>query len=51
MRIGAGLLAISIGLFAGLSIAITGAALAVGAILLFTLLRISTSLRHPGVKK
>jgi hypothetical protein len=36
IRIGAGLLAIMIGLFAGLSTAIAGAALVVGAILLLT---------------
>ncbi|NJN70305.1 MAG: DUF2892 domain-containing protein [Nitrospira sp.] len=36
IRIGAGLLAIMIGLFAGFSTAITGTALAVGVILLLT---------------
>ena len=36
IRIGAGLPALGIGLFAGLSYPIAGAALAVGAVLLFT---------------
>jgi Protein of unknown function (DUF2892) len=61
IRIGAGLLAIMIGIFAGLSTAVAGTALAVGAILLltgaagycplFTLLGISTCSRASGMKK
>ena len=61
IRIGAGLLAIMIGLFAGFSTAVAGAALAVGVILLltgavgfcplFALLGISTCSRESGVKK
>ncbi|WHZ27754.1 MAG: hypothetical protein OJF51_002551 [Nitrospira sp.] len=61
IRIGAGLLALGIGLFAGLSSTIAGAALAVGAILLltgmtgycplFTLLGINTCSPPSGVKK
>jgi hypothetical protein len=61
IRIGAGLLAIMIGLFAGLSTAVSGTALGVGAILLltgavgfcplFTLLGINTCAQASGVKK
>ncbi len=61
IRIGAGLVAIMIGLFAGLSTAMSGAALAVGVILLltgamgfcplFTLLGINTCTPASGVKK
>ncbi len=61
IRIGAGLLAIIIGLFAGLSTAMSSAALAVGIILLltgvvgfcplFTLLGINTCAPASGVKK
>ncbi|MBI5673198.1 MAG: DUF2892 domain-containing protein [Nitrospira sp. CG24B] len=61
IRIGAGLVAIIIGLFAGLSTAMSGAALAVGVILLltgamgfcplFTLLGINTCTPASGVKK
>lgn len=61
IRIGTGLLAIMIGLFAGLSTAVAGTALAVGAILLltgavgycplFTLFGISTCSRASGMKK
>ncbi|MBH0201920.1 MAG: DUF2892 domain-containing protein [Nitrospira sp.] len=61
IRIGVGLLAIMIGLFAGFSAAITGTALAVGAILLltgavgycplFTLFGISTCTPASGMKK
>lgn len=61
IRIGAGLLAITIGLFAGFSTAIAGTALAVGAILLltgalgycplFTLFGISTCSPASGMKK
>lgn len=61
IRIGAGLLAIIIGLFAGLSTAMTGAALAVGVILvltgavgycpLFTLFGINTCSPASGMKK
>ncbi len=61
IRIGAGLVAIIIGLFAGLSTALSGAALAVGVILLltgamgfcplFTLLGINTCTPAYGVKK
>lgn len=61
IRIGAGLVAIIIGLFAGLSTALSGAALAVGVILLligamgfcplFTLLGINTCTPASGVKK
>lgn len=61
IRIGAGLVAIIIGLFAGLSTAVAGTALAVGAILLltgavgfcplFALLGISTCSTESGVKK
>lgn len=61
IRIGAGLLAVMIGLFSGFSTAVTGAALAVGAILLltgavgycplFTLFEISTCSPVSGVKK
>ena len=61
IRIGAGLLAIMIGIFAGLSTAVAGTALAVGAILLltgavgycplFTLFGISTCSRESGMKK
>ena len=61
VRIGAGLVAIIIGLFAGLSTALSGAALAVGVILLltgamgfcplFTLLGINTCTPASGVKK
>lgn len=61
IRIGTGLLAIMIGLFAGFSTAVAGAALAVGVILLltgavgfcplFALLGISTCSRESGVKK
>jgi hypothetical protein len=61
IRIAAGLLAIMIGLFAGLSTAIAGAALVVGAILLLTgavgfcplsaLFGISTCSPAAGVKK
>lgn len=61
IRIGAGLVAIIIGLFAGLSTTMSGAALAVGVILLltgamgfcplFTLLGINTCTPASGVKK
>ena len=61
IRIGAGLLAIMVGLFAGLSTAVAGVALAVGTILLltgavgycplFTLLGINTCSPASGVKK
>lgn len=61
LRIGAGLLAIMIGLFAGFSTAVAGASLAVGAILLltgavgycplFALFGISTCSPASGVKK
>jgi len=61
IRIGAGLVAIIIGFFAGLSTAMSGAALAVGVILLltgamgfcplFTLLGINTCTPASGVKK
>ena len=61
IRIGTGLVAIIIGLFAGLSTAMSGAALAVGVILLltgamgfcplFTLLGINTCTPASGVKK
>ncbi|MGE0468917.1 MAG: DUF2892 domain-containing protein [Nitrospira sp.] len=61
IRIGAGLLAITIGLFAGFSAAIAGTALAVGAILLltgavgycplFTLFGINTHCPASGMKK
>jgi uncharacterized membrane protein len=61
IRIGAGLVAIIIGLFAGLSTAMSGAALAVGVILLltgamgfcplFNLLGINTCTPASGVKK
>ena len=61
IRIGAGLSALGIGLFAGLSSTIAGAALAVGIILLltgmmeycplFTLLGINTCSPVSGVKK
>ncbi len=61
IRIGAGLLAIIIGLFAGFSTAIAGTALAVGAILLltgaagycplFTLFGINTHCSASGMKK
>jgi len=61
IRMGAGLLAIMIGLFAGLSTAVAGTALGVGAILLltgavgycplFTLLGINTCSPASGVKK
>lgn len=61
IRIGTGLLAIMIGLFAGFSTAVAGAALAVGVILLltgavgfcplFALLGISTCSTESGVKK
>ena len=61
IRIGAGLLAIMIGLFAGLSTAFAGAVLAVGAVLLltgavgfcplFTLFGISTCTPASEVKK
>jgi Protein of unknown function (DUF2892) len=61
IRIGAGLLAIMIGIFAGLSTAVAGTALAVGAILLltgavgycplFALFGISTCSRASGMKK
>lgn len=61
IRIGAGLLAILIGLFAGLSNGVAGAALVVGAILLltgaagycplFTLLGINTCASASGPKK
>ena len=61
IRIGAGLLAIMIGIFAGLSTAVAGTALAVGAILLLTgavgycplfrLFGISTCSRASGMKK
>ena len=61
IRIGAGVLAIIIGLFAGLSTGVAGAALAVGAILLltgvvgycplFTLLGINTCSSASGIKK
>ncbi|MDF0665453.1 MAG: DUF2892 domain-containing protein [Nitrospira sp.] len=61
IRIGAGLLAIMIGLFAGVSTAVAGASLAVGVILLLTgvvgycplssLLGINTCSPAPGVKK
>lgn len=61
IRIGAGLLAIMIGVFAGLSTAVTGTALAVGAILLltgavgycplFTLFGISTCTPASSMKK
>jgi hypothetical protein len=61
IRIGAGLVAIIIGLFAGLSTAMSGVALAVGVILLltgamgfcplFTLLGINTCTPASGVKK
>ncbi|MDF0677164.1 MAG: DUF2892 domain-containing protein [Nitrospira sp.] len=61
IRIGAGLLAIMIGLFAGFSTAVAGAALAVGVILLltgavgycplFTLFEISTRSPASGVNK
>ncbi len=61
IRIGTGLLAIMIGLFAGLSTAVAGTALAVGVILLltgavgycplFTLFGISTCSRASGMKK
>ncbi len=61
IRIGAGLVAVIIGLFAGLSTAMSGAALAVGVILLltgamgfcplFTLLGINTCTPASGVKK
>jgi len=61
IRIGAGLVAIIIGLFAGLSTAMSGVALAVGGILLltgaigfcplFTLLGINTCAPASGVKK
>jgi uncharacterized membrane protein len=61
IRIGAGLVAIIIGIFAGLSTAMSGAALAVGVILLltgamgfcplFTLLGINTCTPASGVKK
>ena len=61
IRIGAGLVAIIIGFFAGLSTAMSGAALAVGGILLltgamgfcplFTLLGINTCTPASGVKK
>ena len=61
IRIGAGLVAIMIGLFAGLSTAMSGVALAVGVILLltgamgfcplFTLLGINTCTPASGVKK
>lgn len=61
IRIGAGVVAIIIGIFAGLSTAMSGAALAVGVILLltgamgfcplFTLLGINTCTPASGVKK
>jgi hypothetical protein len=61
IRMGAGLLAIMIGLFAGFSTAVSGTALAVGAILLltgavgycplFTLFGINTCSPASGVKK
>lgn len=61
IRIGAGVVAIIIGIFAGLSTAMLGAALAVGVILLltgamgfcplFTLLGINTCTPASGVKK
>ncbi len=61
IRIGAGLVAIMIGLFAGLSTAVSGTVLGVGAILLltgavgfcplFTLLGINTCTPASGVKK
>lgn len=61
MRMGAGLLLVSIGLFGGLSTAIAGAACAVGAILfltgavgfcpLFTLFRINTCSSPSGSKR
>ena len=61
IRIGAGLQAIMIGLFTGLSTVVAGTTLAVGAILLltgavgycplFTLFGISTCSRASGVKK
>ena len=61
IRIGAGLVAIIIGLFAGLSTVMSGAAFAVGVILLltgavgfcplFTLLGINTCTPASGVKK
>ncbi|MFZ3014129.1 MAG: DUF2892 domain-containing protein [Nitrospira sp.] len=61
IRIGAGLLAIMIGLFTGLSTVVAGTALAVGAILLltgalgycplFTLFGISTCSQASGMKK
>lgn len=61
IRIGAGLLASMIGLFAGFSTAVTGTALAAGAILLltgavgycplFTLFGISTCSPASGMKK
>ena len=61
IRIGAGLLAIMIGIFAGLSTTVAGTALGVGAILLltgavgycplFTLFGISTCSRASGMKK
>ncbi|NGZ07985.1 MAG: DUF2892 domain-containing protein [Nitrospira sp. LK70] len=61
IRIGAGLLAIMIGLFAGLSTAVAGAALAAGVILLLTgavgycplssLLGINTCSPASGLKK
>jgi len=61
IRIGAGLLAIMIGLFTGLSTVVAGTTLAVGAILLltgalgycplFTLFGISTCSRASGMKK
>ena len=61
IRIGAGLLAIMIGLFTGLSTVVAGTTLAVGAILLltgavgycplFSLFGISTCSRASGMKK
>lgn len=61
IRIGAGLLALGIGLFAGLSSTMAGATLAVGVILLltgavgycplFTLLGVNTCSPASGVKK
>lgn len=61
IRMGAGLLAITIGLFAGFSTAVTGTVLAVGVILLltgamgycplFTALGISTCSPASGLKK
>lgn len=61
IRIGAGVVAIVVGLFAGLSTGVAGAALAAGAILLltgavgycplFTVLGINTCTSAPGPKK